>query len=77
MNAADLRNMPSEELNAQVIKDRESLFKFRFQASREEMQRAGEIRALRKNIARCKTVLSERDNAAKNGSAKETANVDG
>ena len=60
MKAEDIRNMPSGEIGLQIEKAREQLFKFRFQSAREEMQRAGEIRQLRKDIARCKTVLSER-----------------
>jgi len=73
MKASDIRNMPVDEIEREISKSREKLFKFRFQASREEMQRAGEIRALRKTIARCMTVLSERRNQSAESSQGATA----
>ena len=38
----------------------ESLFQIRLKAANEEVQRAGEIREMRRDIARMKTVLRER-----------------
>ena len=60
MNTGEMRELPSVELEGQIAKIREKLFKYRFHAGNDEMQRAGEIRGLRKDIARMKTVLQER-----------------
>ena len=60
MNTGEMRELPSVELEGQISKIREKLFKYRFHAGNDEMQRAGEIRGLRKDIARLKTVLQER-----------------
>ncbi len=61
MKAVDIRGLPREEIEDQIAKIRAKLFKFRFQRENEEMQRAGEIRELRRTIARMKTVLRERE----------------
>ncbi len=60
MRASEIRDLPDEEIQNEINKARASLFKFRFHAESEEMQRAGEIRGLRRDIARMKTVLRER-----------------
>ena len=60
MKAQEIRELPDVELESEIDKSRAKLFKFRFHAANEEMQRAGEIRQLRRNIARMKTVLRER-----------------
>lgn len=60
MKASDIRGLPAEEINVEIKKARAKLFKFRFHSGNEEMHRAGEIRNLRRTIARLKTVLRER-----------------
>ncbi len=69
MKIGDIRDLQDQDLNDQITKNREQLFKFRFHAKNEEMQRAGEIRKLRRDIARMKTILQERriKNAAGTG----------
>lgn len=70
MKVEEIRNLAVPDLEAEILKMRERLFKFRFHAKNEEMQRAGEIRLLRRDIARCRTVLRERELAVR---AKEQA----
>lgn len=70
MKASEIRDLHPQEIESQIQKIRSQLFKYRFHAGNDEMQRAGEIRGLRKDIARLKTVLRQRQiDEAKQASA--------
>ena len=60
MRTSEIRELPDVDIEGEMEKARTKLFKFRFNAANEEMQRAGEIRQLRRDIARMKTILRER-----------------
>ncbi len=60
MKTTEIRELPDVEIESEIQKAHAKLFKFRFHAANEEMQRAGEIRQLRRDIARMKTILHER-----------------
>ena len=60
MKVSEVRQLPDEDLVIEIKKRHESLFHIRLKAANEEVQRAGEIRAMRRDIARMKTVLRER-----------------
>ena len=60
MKAAALREMATVELQEQLEKDRQELFNLRFQSATQQMENTRRIRAVRKNIARILTILSER-----------------
>jgi large subunit ribosomal protein L29 len=60
MNVSEVRQLPDEDLVLEIKKRHESLFQIRLKAANEEVQRAGEIREMRRDIARMKTVLRER-----------------
>ncbi len=60
MKISEVRQLPDEDLTIEIRKRREGLFKIRFKAANEETQRAGEIREMRRDIARMNTVLRER-----------------
>ena len=60
MKAAALREMAVVELQEQLEKDRQELFNLRFQSATQQMENTRRIRAVRKNIARILTILSER-----------------
>ena len=64
MKISEMRELPDVDLDTEIAKRRKTLFDYRFKAGQEEKQRAGEIRTLRRDIARMKTVLSERRIAA-------------
>ena len=79
MKASEIRDLQREEIDSQIEKVRAQLFKFGFHASNEDMQRAGEIRLLRRDLARLKTVERERQiaqmaSAASAGSQEEADN---
>jgi len=60
VKAATLRNMPTVELQEQLDKDRQELFNLRFQSATQQLENTRRIRAVRRNVARILTILSER-----------------
>jgi large subunit ribosomal protein L29 len=59
--AAELRGMSRNELNKKVVELKEELFTLRFSAATGQLESHGRLRAVRKDIARIYTVLTERD----------------
>jgi large subunit ribosomal protein L29 len=59
--AAELRNLSRSELNTKVNELKEELFTLRFQAATGQLESHGRLRAVRKDIARIYTVLTERE----------------
>ena len=59
--AAELRGLSRGELNTKVTELKEELFTLRFQAATGQLESHGRLRAVRKDIARIYTVLTERD----------------
>ncbi len=60
MKVSEFRQLPDEDLAIEIRKRQEGLFQIRLKAANEETQRAGDIREMRKDIARMNTVLRER-----------------
>jgi large subunit ribosomal protein L29 len=60
-SAAELRGMSRDELNKKVVELKEELFTLRFSAATGQLESHGRLRAVRKDIARIYTVLTERD----------------
>ncbi len=56
----DLRELTNEELNHILNESVETLARLRFQKSLSQLQDISSIRILRKDIARIKTIISER-----------------
>ncbi|GAA3619221.1 50S ribosomal protein L29 [Microlunatus ginsengisoli] len=61
LNAAELRGLSRSELNTKVTELKEELFTLRFQHATGQLESHGRLRAVRKDIARIYTVLTERD----------------
>ena len=59
--AAELRGLSRVELNKKVGELKEELFTLRFQAATGQLESHGRLRAVRKDIARIYTVLTERE----------------
>ena len=57
---AELRELPDDELVTKLREAKEELFNLRFQAATGQLESHGRLRAVRKDIARIYTVLSER-----------------
>lgn len=62
MNKAKaLREMSAEQLDFQLKETQQELFRLRFQAATEKLDAPSNLRKLRRDIARIKTVLRERE----------------
>ena len=59
--AAGLRGESRDDLNKKVVELKEELFTLRFQSATGQLESHGRLRAVRKDIARIYTVLTERD----------------
>jgi large subunit ribosomal protein L29 len=59
--AAELRGESREDLNKRVVELKEELFTLRFQGATGQLESHGRLRAVRKDIARIYTVLTERE----------------
>lgn len=60
MNASELRAMSSEDLQRECQNRVEELFNLRFRCESEQLDNPLQLRALRRDIARIKTILAER-----------------
>ncbi|WP_027718587.1 50S ribosomal protein L29 [Desulfovirgula thermocuniculi] len=61
MKARDLRQLSDEELLKKLHDSKEELFKLRFQLATNQLDNPMKIREVRRNIARLKTILRERE----------------
>ncbi|WP_424769161.1 50S ribosomal protein L29 [Paenibacillus sp. sgz302251] len=61
MKASEFRNLTSAELEQQVAGFKEELFNLRFQLATGQLDNPTRIRDVRKEIARAKTILRERE----------------
>ena len=63
--ADKIRSLSDEEINARILELKQELFNLRFQASVGKLEKTADLRKVKKEIARCYTVLTERSNASK------------
>ncbi|NLO82023.1 MAG: 50S ribosomal protein L29 [Clostridiales bacterium] len=61
MKASELREMTNEELNERVNELKAELFNLRFQLATGQLENPMRIREVKRNIARIKTILRERE----------------
>lgn len=61
MKANELREMTSQELNNKLTELKGELFNLRFQLATGQLDNPMRIKAVRKDIARVKTVIRERE----------------
>ena len=64
MKAETLRELSSEDLNKKVVELKEELFNLRFQMATGQLENPMQLKQVRKDIARAKTVIREREIAA-------------
>ncbi len=64
MKAETLRELSAEELNKKVVELKEELFNLRFQMATGQLENPMQLKQVRKDIARAKTVIREREIAA-------------
>ena len=61
MNARELRTKSDDELHKELLALHREAFNLRMQKGTGQLSRPGQVKALRRDIARVKTVLSERE----------------
>jgi len=61
MKANDFRNLTTAELEHKISGFKEELFNLRFQLATGQLDNPSQIQKVRKDIARAKTVLRERE----------------
>ncbi|GGG90463.1 MULTISPECIES: 50S ribosomal protein L29 [Paenibacillus] len=61
MKASEFRNLTSAEIEVKIAGFKEELFNLRFQLATGQLESPTRIRDVRKNIARAKTILHERE----------------
>jgi len=59
MKTTELRKMTAEELNTELVELKEQLFKIRFQHATNQLDNPMELKTVRREIARVKTILRE------------------
>ena len=65
MRAFEIRNMSEQEIRTKLEESQEELFNLRFQLSIGQVKDVNRISGLKRDIARFKTVLKERELAAR------------
>ena len=61
MKAEALRDLSMDELNKKVLDLKEELFNLRFQMATGQLENPMQLKQVRKDIARTKTVIRERE----------------
>ncbi|MTI48329.1 50S ribosomal protein L29 [Sporosalibacterium faouarense] len=61
MKANELREMTGQELNTKLMDLKSELFNLRFQLATGQLDNPMRIKAVRKDIARVKTIMRERE----------------
>jgi large subunit ribosomal protein L29 len=61
MKAAELRDLSGKELREKLRELQEELFNLRFQLATGQIENVGRIRAVRRDIARLKTIQHQRE----------------
>ena len=60
MKAAEIRDLDVEELEQRVAETRRELFNLRFQNATGQLDNTGQLKEVRRNIARLLTVLNQK-----------------
>jgi len=63
----ELKVMPAEELEASLKERKNELFNLRFQLATGQLQNTSEICSVRRDIARVKTIIRQREEERKGG----------
>lgn len=66
MKIEDLRAKSDDELRGALIDVKKEAFNLRFQTANGQLEKTHQVRQLRQDVARIKTLLGERGRAAKN-----------
>ena len=65
MRAEEIRELTPDEIKTRVAELEEERFRLRFRSATEQLENPLRLRTIRKDIARLKTVLTERERGEK------------
>ena len=65
MKVKEIRELTTEEINKKLVEAKEELFNLRFQQATGSLEKPHRINELRKQVARMKTILREREQISK------------
>lgn len=71
MKAVDLRAKTEDELKDELLALSKQKFNLRFRQANSQLENTAEMRTVRRNIARIKTVLNEKTNGSVETAAKK------
>ena len=63
--AADIRDMSDDEIKTRITEAQEELFRLRFRGATQQLENPSLIQSLRRDVARMRTILREREMAGK------------
>ena len=61
MNTIDIRDLTDDEIRDQILQAKDELFRLRFRGATQELESPALLKSLRRDIARMKTILRERE----------------
>ena len=67
MTSAEIRDMTEDEIRGRVAELQEELFRLRFRGATQQLESTALLGSLRKDVARLKTILRQRELARPNG----------
>ncbi len=67
MTAAEIREMTDDEIRSRVAELQEELFRLRFRSATQQLESTALLTSLRRDVARLKTILRQRELAQQNG----------
>ncbi len=70
MKALEIKQMTNEELNKRIEENLEALSTMKFQKATSQVENTSKFTSLRKDIARMKTIIRERELGKSNVAAK-------
>ncbi len=67
MTAAEIRDMTDDEIRGRVAELQEELFRLRFRSATQQLESTALLTSLRRDVARLKTILRQRELVQQNG----------
>jgi len=67
MKASEVRDLTVDQLQDELLKLKKEQFNLRFQSASGQLEKSSQIRKVRRDIARIKTMQNERKNAQAKG----------
>jgi large subunit ribosomal protein L29 len=61
VNTTDIRDLTDDEIRDQILQAKDELFRLRFRGATQELESTALLKSLRRDIARLKTILRERE----------------